>query len=280
LAAYRHTYPALETPATSALASLRIRQGRLAEAEQLLAGRDEEPAALLALAELRLGEGEPGVAAALLGRALAGAGDDLLTSSRLLAPLVVAELAAGNSAAGEAAGTRLLELATVSGRPLVRALAQLAAARIARATGRTGEAPECARQALEAFGRLGMPYDAAEARLELARASSTVAPGLAREDARAAYDAFRVLGAGAGMDAAAALLRELGSGTPAGPRIGGDLTARERQVLALVAQGMTNAQIASTLFISEKTAGHHVSRILAKLGVRNRTEAAARASRL
>ena len=277
LGAYRRTYPALESPATSTLASLRIRQGRLAEAEQLLAGRGEEPPALLALAELRLAEGEPRLAAALLERALAAAGDDLLTSARLLAPLVVSELAAGARAAAEDAARRLLELASASGRPLVRALAQLAAARVARSG---DEARECARQALEAFARLGMPYDAAEARLELARASRAGTPELAREDARAAYAAFRELGAGAGMDAAAAVLRDLGGGTPAGPRVPGDLTARERQVLELVAQGMTNAQIARTLFISEKTAGHHVSRILSKLGVRNRAEAAARAASL
>jgi DNA-binding NarL/FixJ family response regulator len=60
----------------------------------------------------------------------------------------------------------------------------------------------------------------------------------------------------------------------------GELTAREQEVLALVSQGMTNAEIARTLFISEKTAGHHVSRILSKLGVRNRAEAASQAARL
>jgi DNA-binding NarL/FixJ family response regulator len=124
-----------------------------------------------------------------------------------------------------------------------------------------------------------MPHDAAEARLELARASAGDVPELALEEARAAQEAFRALGAARGMDAAAALLRELGAGTASGPRVHGELTARERDVLSLVSRGMTNAQIAQTLFISEKTAGHHVSRILSKLGVRNRAEAATHAAR-
>jgi DNA-binding CsgD family transcriptional regulator/tetratricopeptide (TPR) repeat protein len=58
------------------------------------------------------------------------------------------------------------------------------------------------------------------------------------------------------------------------------LTGREREVLALVAEGYTNRRIAETLFISESTAGVHVSNILGKLGVATRTEAAAVAVRL
>jgi DNA-binding CsgD family transcriptional regulator len=58
------------------------------------------------------------------------------------------------------------------------------------------------------------------------------------------------------------------------------LTPREREVLALIAQGATNRQIGAALFMAEKTASVHVSRILAKLGVSRRTEAAAVAHRL
>jgi DNA-binding CsgD family transcriptional regulator len=58
------------------------------------------------------------------------------------------------------------------------------------------------------------------------------------------------------------------------------LTARERAVLELVAEGRTNREIGETLFMAEKTASVHVSRILAKLGVRSRVEAATAAHRL
>ena len=58
------------------------------------------------------------------------------------------------------------------------------------------------------------------------------------------------------------------------------LTKRERDVLALLADGRTNRQIAETLYISDKTASVHVSHILAKLGVTNRGQAAAVAHRL
>ena len=58
------------------------------------------------------------------------------------------------------------------------------------------------------------------------------------------------------------------------------LTPRERQVLALLAEGATNRQIGAALYMAEKTASVHVSRILAKLGVQGRTQAAAVAHRL
>jgi DNA-binding CsgD family transcriptional regulator len=65
---------------------------------------------------------------------------------------------------------------------------------------------------------------------------------------------------------------------PVGAELG--LTARELEVLALVAEGRSNRQVADALFISAKTASVHVSNILAKLGVTSRVEAAAVAHRL
>jgi DNA-binding CsgD family transcriptional regulator len=280
LDAHAQRYPAMAAPAVAALALLRIRQGRLAEAEQLLAGREELPVSLLALAELRLAESEPLLAVALLERALSAARGDEIGKARLLAPLVDALLAAGELERARAEARRLAEIAEQSGRPFIGATAQLALARCALAEGRADEGREGARRALEGFGALGMPYEVAEARLELARALVDELPRLAREEARAAFAAFKRLGSTRAMDAAAAVLRDLGGGTGPGAQGDGELTAREREVLSLVARGMTNARIGEVLFISEKTAGHHVSRILSKLGVRNRAEAAAHAAQL
>src|SRR6185436_228142 len=59
-----------------------------------------------------------------------------------------------------------------------------------------------------------------------------------------------------------------------------NLTPRELEVLALLGDGLTNAEIAERLFLSEKTVGHHVSAILRKLGVANRVQAVTEAARL
>ena len=271
--------PAMGVAALSTMAELRIRQGRPAEAELLLAGREENPSSLRALARLRIADGRPEVAAALLERGLTTVEGDAIGATQLLALLVDARLAGGDADAAAEAATRLAEVARQSGIRLAEARSELAGARVHLAMGRAAEAAGPAQRALAHFGRLSMPVDAGEARLELARSLASEQPALAREEARAAFEVFRELGALRAMDAAAGVLRDLGEATGAGRRSQGELTARERQVLELLTRGMSNAQIADALFISEKTAGHHVSHILAKLGVRNRAEAAAWAAR-
>jgi DNA-binding NarL/FixJ family response regulator len=94
------------------------------------------------------------------------------------------------------------------------------------------------------------------------------------------------LGARAVATRVRARLRELGvAGVPRGPAAAtrsnpAGLTARQLDVLDLLVDGLSNAQIADRLVISPKTADHHVSAILAKLEVRSRGEAAAAARRL
>ena len=279
IATHERHVPQMSAPAIASLAELRVRQGRLSEAVQLLAGREEHPASLRALALLRIAENRPQVAVSLLERGLRAAEEDAVHATRLLAPLVDARLACDDRDGARAASEELTELARVSGMHLVTARAELAAARVALADGRVADAAEAASRALAGFGELAMPLDAGEARLALSRAVAGEQPELAADEARTAYAAFQELGATRAMDAAAGLLRGFGAATGGRPRAAGELTAREREVLELIAMGMSNAQIAQTLVISEKTAGHHVSRILMKLGVRNRAEAAAFAAR-
>jgi DNA-binding NarL/FixJ family response regulator len=274
LSTHERFLPHMSVPAIARMAELRVRQGRLGEAAQLLAGTAEQPSSLRALALLRLAEGRPQVTAALLERGLRGAEGDAVRAAQLLAPLVDARLACGDAAGAREAADQLVAFAEASGIRLIAARADLAAARVALAAGDDAAAAESAHRALTAFGELAMPYEVGEARLELARAIAGRTPEVAADEARTALAAFRGLGAARALDAAAALLRDLGGATGGRGRVSGELTARELEVLELIALGMSNARIASTLVISEKTAGHHVSRILMKLGVRNRTEAA------
>ncbi len=123
---------------------------------------------------------------------------------------------------------------------------------------------------------LGCPYDAA---LALAGAADV-------DLLRRALDELLALDAKAAAARVGRRLRERGAaGLPRGPRAAtrenpAQLTARELEVLALVADGLRNRDIAARLFVSTKTVDHHVSAILRKLGVRTRGEAGARAQQL
>ena len=254
------------------LAELRLRQGRSDEAERLLRGLEHEPVALAPLVELALERGDPALARALLDR---GAGD-----GRQLALRGALELAAGDSEAAAAPLARLRALAERLAREDLHAEAALLAGRVAAARGDAAQAAAALEDALARFGGLGFPFDAARARLALAQLQATSGSPLALASARAARDAFERLGARAEADRAAALLRELGAaGRTAARGERDELTAREREVLRLVATGLSNNEIAERLVIAPKTAEHHVGRVLAKLGVRSRAEAAAHAVR-
>jgi DNA-binding CsgD family transcriptional regulator len=133
--------------------------------------------------------------------------------------------------------------------------------------------------ALELFVQLGMVFEAGEVRLRLARVFAAAGSELAVEEGKRALATFERLGAARKADEAAALLRSLGLAGRSGPRLRQELTKREREVLGLLAEGLSNAEIAERLMVSPKTAGHHVERIFRKLGFRNRAEAAAHALR-
>jgi DNA-binding CsgD family transcriptional regulator len=249
------------------LAELRIRQGRLGEAETLLTGLQAHPQAIVPSVELALVRGEHELACALVARRLEALAADPIAHATLLPIAIEARLACGDLAAAAAAANRTVELGEQQARPNLVALGRFGAARVA--------APEEARGELDAvaecFRDLGMPLEEGRARLALAAVEGGE---LAVVHARAALAIFERLGARRDADAAAALLRSLGSSGRSAPRIEGDLTVREREVLGLLAEGLSNQAIADRLFISPKTAEHHVGRILGKLGLRSRAEAA------
>lgn len=148
------------------------------------------------------------------------------------------------------------------------------------------------RAAVDTWRELGIPYPEARTRARLAHVLlATKAPKQEIEsELKAAAAIAESLGAAPLQEEIARIARwarvDLDAGAPddgAAPReepAPFSLTPRERQVLAFVADGRTNRQIAEALFINEKTASVHVSNILAKLGVSNRAEAAAVAHRV
>jgi DNA-binding CsgD family transcriptional regulator len=260
------------------LAELRVLQGRYEEAERLLEDNESHAVARRLRATIASARADFALAEELARVCLEGEDTSDPACAPLLELLVEIQLARDDPDAAAETLSLLTELAGGSGDDRVSAAAELAAGRVLAARG-DGEASAHLQAALRRFSALDLTLAAARAQLELAEALASRAPDAAVAEARLALRAFERLGAARHADAAGELLRRLGAQGRVWPRRYGALTKRETEVLSLLAAGCSNGEIGERLYISPRTAAHHVASILSKLGLRSRAEAAAYAVR-
>ena len=299
--ALEHTpVPALQVPLVCLRATIALARGDPAPAEKALAFTREAlaPAVRLSVdpwlalqleAELQLAQGRVAEAAAVIERGLAD--PDLRRSEWFTWPLLaIGARVAAAGAPGLLGGLRRRAAETPATGPLVRALALTFAAEADRAAGTVARA-RCD-ETVAAWEEAGDRYQLGHALIGAAEAAAADGdrPAAAAQVRRAAEIADR-LGARPLREQAELLARRARltlAGDPAAQaadpgeqaRRQYSLTARELEVLRLLAVGRTNRDIAAELFISAKTASVHVSNIMSKLGVASRVEAAAIAYRL
>ncbi len=233
-------------------------------------GREPQPG----LSLLRLAQGRVDVAAASTRRVLAATSDPL-QRTRFLPAHVEIMLAASDVGEARRAADELAALANGFGMELLHALADHAIGAVLLAEGGARDAIGPLRRAQEAWQRAGAPYPSARIRVLVARAFAALGDedGAALERG-AAKKVFAALGAApdlAALDVVAAPAR--------GKASAHGLSARELEVLLLVAAGKTNKIIGAELFVSEKTVDRHVSNIFVKLDVPSRAAATAWAFR-
>lgn len=276
---FSRSRPAMVASPLVALAELRRRQARTAEAESLLDRAGPSRLGQLCRARLALDQGQADRAVELVERLLrqepAERKLDLVPAFEVL---VRARVAQGDLEEARAALHSLREVERLVGTEPLRASRELADGLIEAAGGDHESARTVLEDAVDRFRRVGAPFEAAQARIELAL--SLVALGrtdLAEREALAARDRLIELGAEAEAERARRLL-DGAVGDVTGARFAG-ITPREREVLGLIAEGLTNREIAGRLVVSEHTIHRHVTNVLRKLDLPSRTAAAAHAIR-
>jgi DNA-binding CsgD family transcriptional regulator len=277
-----HAGPRTEGQVRAALAELWVRQGRLDDAERLLAGRRDHPDCVLPLAALHLARKAWPDAAAVARHGIRLMGDDRVRAARLRTICVEAELARGNIPQARADADELAALTVDHTLPVLDARSELARGRVAEASGETAAAAVAYEAGLRTLAANDWPLLRAELHLALARLLADADAPAAITEARAAHLIYDRLGSPQ-AGASALLLNSLGVPATARPRRA-DATAalsrRESEVLGLLRNGLSNADIAARQHNSVRTIEHHVSAILIKLGLRSRAEAAAYAASL
>ena len=270
---FTRSRPAMVGLPLAGLAELRRRQGRAEDASALLDRAGSSRAAQLCRARLALDCGHAREATELLERLLRQTPEEAgLERAPALERLVHARAACGElSPAGDALGA-LRDVERRTGSESLRACADLADGVLAAAAGDHARARPLLEDAADRFAASGAPYELAHARIELSAALAALGrEDPARREAAAGLRALEELGAQA--DAVRAR-RRLEGRTPLS-----ELTPREREVLGVLAEGLTNRQIAERLVLSEHTVHRHVTNILRKLGLHSRAAAAAHAAR-
>jgi DNA-binding CsgD family transcriptional regulator/tetratricopeptide (TPR) repeat protein len=225
-------------------------------------GREPQPGFAL----MRLAQGKGGAAAAAIQRALSET-ELPLKRVALLPTSVEILVTIGDVAAARAACDELSVIARRQGSEALAALAAQAEGAVALAEGDARSALPSLRGAWQAWQELDAPYDAARARVLIARACAELGDeDTAALELDAARDTFVRLGAGPDLARLEALTGKRGRGDHG-------LTARELEVLRLIARGRSNREIAHALVISERTVARHVQNIFAKLRVSSRASA-------
>jgi DNA-binding CsgD family transcriptional regulator len=252
------------------LAELHRLRGEFGKAEEAYRqanqlGRSPQPG----LALLRLARGQVDAAESAI-RRLVEERHDRVTRANVLVAHAEIMLATGDVPAARAAADELSAIARDLDAPFMRAVAAHAEGAVFLGEGNARDALTALRRAWTIWQELDAPYEAARVRALIGCACRELRDhDTATMEFDAARRVFQQLGATPDLVRVEALLR-----TPA-PKVAGGLTAREVEVLRLVAEGKTNRAIAAELFLSEKTVDRHVSNIFTKPGVSSRAAATA-----
>lgn len=275
---FERSRPAMSGGPIAALAELRRCQGRTREALELLQRAGDGPRSRLCRARLAMDRGQPGRAAGLAERLVRQIPDDArVTRAPALELIVQARAARGELDRAGAALTELRALADLTGTWALRATADFAQGVLRSAHGDQLGAKRLLEDAVDGFTHSGGRFDAARARAELATVLRAQGDHeAAGEEAERAVEDLRELGAAAEAEFAWLLGGERAGRDPGDPLA--RLTPRQAEVLALIAKGLTNREIAERLVVSEHTVHRHVANILAALEVPSRAAAVARAT--